>query len=573
MRAVIYNRVSSEKQAGETRVSIGQQIETNQALCEKMGFDVVGVFTDQEKYRRPNGKIAQPSGKYDDRPAFQDMLKLVERGDIDVIVSFDSSRIGRHLRVLGTMASSLDIAKEQRNGRGEVTIWESSKNSSITRLVLSIMITLAQEENESRVRRIKMGKVGTLRQGFWPGLYNRLGYSTEKAPRGKRIILGDPAEINTVQTIFNLYDKGLGVTEIRTRLIAEGHQQKGNGNGIGKKRLWGQRAIQDILNAEDYTGKAVWKFNDGTPSISIDIPQIITPEQFARVQRRMKKRTRQNSRNTKGLFLLQGLVVCGDCGGTLCAANKSRYRYKYRDGKQVWRRKQKGPLTHRYFCALASKYPDESHSKPYTFDGPELDNVIWRFVVDNGITNPDRIIEQVKNRQAQLQAEGNNLDGQIAQKQAQVEVIDHDRMTYARQLARGKMKEDVYDSLIAECDQSEQVLKSDLEELLTLRDNARAVEAGIDYTRRLLADIERRLPEIDLPPAELDRLPQDQQRAILEERQTVIQALCDKIYVSSDLSIKIDGLIEVGEYYTDGSPESDYIKILYTLELNPALVC
>jgi hypothetical protein len=316
--------------------------------------------------------------------------------------------------------------------------------------------------------------------------------------------------------------------------------------------------ILAILGAEDYTGKATWHFSDKFEPIvgdmDIDIPQIIDPAQFKRVQkRRAKGQDQRNPRNTKGVFLLQGLTICGECGGTLSVANLARYRYRYKDGQQIWRKERETPPKHRYGCCVANKYPNEPHSKPYSFDGPELDNVIWRFVVDNGITNPDRIIEQVKNRQAQLQAEGDNLDGQIAKKQAQVEVIDQDRMTYTRQLSRSKIKEDVYDSLMAECDQSEQVLRSDLEELLTLRDNARAVRAGIDYTKRLLADIEQRLPEIDLRPDELDKLPQEQQRAILEERQTVIRALCDKIYVSADYSIKIDGLIEVGEYFTDGS--------------------
>jgi hypothetical protein len=92
------------------------------------------------------------------------MLKRIEQGDINTIIAWDSYWIGRHLRVLGALANSLDIAAQKRPG--QIEIWEASKRSVITRVVLGIMISIAQEENETRQRRAKMGKIGTIESGI-----------------------------------------------------------------------------------------------------------------------------------------------------------------------------------------------------------------------------------------------------------------------------------------------------------------------------------------------------------------------------------------------------------------------
>ena len=42
-----------------------------------------------------------------------------------------------------------------------------------------------QEENKRRAERSNMGKVATLKQGRWPGSFDRLGYTTIREP-GKR---------------------------------------------------------------------------------------------------------------------------------------------------------------------------------------------------------------------------------------------------------------------------------------------------------------------------------------------------------------------------------------------------
>ena len=168
-KVVCYARVSTERQDSDDKVSIDQQLEDMKALCQRQGWQIAGTFIDKEKYRKTKlpykGKIKDPSGEYDDRPAFLEMLKIIETGHVDVIACWDFYRIGRHYQVVGSLTTSLEIGDKLRNSKGDIEIWEASKNSPITRLLLGIMTSIGKEENDSRKRRMQMGKVGTLKQG------------------------------------------------------------------------------------------------------------------------------------------------------------------------------------------------------------------------------------------------------------------------------------------------------------------------------------------------------------------------------------------------------------------------
>jgi chromosome segregation ATPase len=166
------------------------------------------------------------------------------------------------------------------------------------------------------------------------------------------------------------------------------------------------------------------------------------------------------------------------------------------------------------------------------------------------VTHPELIIEQVHIRQQELRNQGDDLDSEITKKHRQLAAVEQNRMTYTRQLGREKITEAVYDALMAECDESEADYKEQLDYLLTLRDDARKVQTAIAHAERLLANIRQRLPEINQTPEELASLPEDRQRAIMLERQTIIRSLVDKVIVYADGNITIQGLIKVSDFET-----------------------
>ena len=82
--AGIYIRVSTEDQAREG-FSLGEQEEKLKQLCDYKGYEVYKVYCD-----------AGISAKdMEHRPKFQEMLKDIEDGKINCIITKDLSRFGR----------------------------------------------------------------------------------------------------------------------------------------------------------------------------------------------------------------------------------------------------------------------------------------------------------------------------------------------------------------------------------------------------------------------------------------------------------------------------------------------
>ncbi len=83
-----------------------------------------------------------------------------------------------------------------------------------------------------------------------------------------------------------------------------------------------------------------------------------------------------------------------------------------------------------------------------------------------------------------------------------------------------------------------------LTHLQELRDNQDKVHAGLKYARELLAALQKKRPEIDQPPEELNSLPQKRQNEKLQARQDIVRALVDKVIIYSSGHKKVQGVID-----------------------------
>jgi DNA invertase Pin-like site-specific DNA recombinase len=544
MNVGLYARVSKEEQA-EEGASIDQQIADMKALCERNGWNVAGVFVDCENYRATQnpkkGKIGNPSGERADRPALLELLAMLKSGDLDAAVCWRDDRLVRHPRVAVVLEDALDLGDVRRNGRPRIGLYDAT-GAIIDRFTLSIKATVWREENKRRSERAQMGKVATLQQGRWPGTYDRLGYDMVKDPgkRGHKIALNEN-EAETVKAIFDWYDSGVPSSEIRRRLMANGTQQKGTQPRLGD---WAMPIITSILRAEDYTGKATWHFGDGT-SYSIEIPRIIEPEQFERVQVRVDQNKKLASRNAKGVYLLQGIIRCGECDGALSCSTFYYGSRRLADGRME-RRVLENPK-HKYRCSRAAQYPDLGHPRPFHWRGEILDWEVWRWLVDHAINKPDAIEMQVLARREELQQEGESVNGQLAHARRRLAEVEQERAFYQRQAARGKIDEREFDTRMAETEDSRRYWQGEIKRLAELRDDAQKVEDGLKYAAELLTTLRAQLPETDQSPEALEAMPKGKRDTILKRRRQTIRALCDKVIVWSDGHVKLEGVIDGSE--------------------------
>ena len=541
MNVVHYARVSLAMQDADDKVSIDQQLAEMEALCERNSWRVVSVLVDKENYRATQspkkGKIVNPSGERADRPRFLEMLERIKTGEVDAVLCWRDDRLVRHPRVAVALEDALDLGDAARAGKDKIQILDAT-GAKIDRFTLSIKATLWREENKRRAERSRMGKLATLQQGRWPGQYQRYGYVSrrENGKRGRVIEIVE-SEVRWVRKICTMFDAGKSVRDIRRYLIAEGAEQKGHQE---RKHEWAQVIIYNILRAEDYTGQATWKFKDET-NISVEIPPIIDRDLWERNQKRIERNRYLSTRNAGGVYLLQGIGYCGDCGKRLYI--RSRRTYQARNGKRV---PYKNP-PHEYYCWSANRFRDEPHPQPYTYYGSTLDWTVWRHIVDSGIKRPDLMHQQVLLRQAELRAQGESADGDIAHARRRLAEVNEERVFYQRQAARGKITETEFDARMAETEQARQYSQTELERLSELRDNAIKVQAGLDYATEVLTKLRANLAAIEQTPDELKKLSKDERIKVLKARQKIVRVLCDRVYAYSDGRVRIEGVLDGSE--------------------------
>jgi DNA invertase Pin-like site-specific DNA recombinase len=543
----LYARVSKEEQA-EEGASIDQQIADMKALCERNGWNAAGLFVDCENYRATQnprrGKIVNPSGERADRPALLELFERLRTGELDAVVCWRDDRLVRHPRVAVALEDVLDIGDSQRGRKSKIGIYDAT-GAQIDRFTLSIKASIWREENKRRAERSNMGKIATLKQGRWPGSFDRLGYVTTREPgkRGRGIELADPEEVETVKSIFDAYDAGEPLVDIRRKLVQKGVDQKGKGG----RHKWMRATIYQILRSEAYIGKAVWQFSDGT-EYEIQIPQIVVPEKWKQVQDRLDHGITLSTRNAKGVYLLQGILKCGECGYQVQIEVRRYHHEVLADGTRK-RYPYKGE-PHQYRCRSLWLDPEKEeipHPAPRTWNGVALDWEVWRYVVENGINRPEQIEVQILAEREELQRHGESIDGEITHARRRLSEVDQERAFYQRQAARGRITEHEFDARMEETEEAVRYWHAEIERLTDLRDDTQKMQNGIDYTRELLASMRARLYEIDCTPEELAEMPEEKRNEILEERRTMIRSIVDEVKVWSNGDVEVFGLIDGSE--------------------------
>lgn len=152
-------------------------------------------------------------------------------------------------------------------------------------LMISIIESLAQAENESRSDNIKWGIRQRTAQGI-SKLYERKCYGYYHDEDGKLIINEEQATV--VRKIFNCYLGGLSINGIIKEL-----EKQTIKSPTGKDK-WNKHALEVMLSNEKYKG-AVRLFDDKKSDVQYlatdNHPAIITEEIFEAVQKEKTNRS------------------------------------------------------------------------------------------------------------------------------------------------------------------------------------------------------------------------------------------------------------------------------------------
>lgn len=315
-KAVVYARFSSDNQRDE---SIDAQLRAIEEYTDKNNIQIVKVFVDRAK-----------SATSANRPEFQNMIKYCEADNtgISMVIVHKLDRFSRD-----KYDSAMYKQKLKLKGIRVVSVLENLDNSPESLILESVIEGMAQYYSANLAREVAKGQKENALKALHNGGDAPLGYDVAF----DKTYLINEEEAQAVKIIFDMYVNGYSYSNIIDKLNSLGYKTK-RGNKFGKNSLY------SILSNEKYTGVYVFnktqrkgvngkrnghkqKSEDEIIKVEGGMPQIIDKEVFRQAQEMMQKRKKTpGSHKAKTLYLLTGIIRCGECGHAM-QGNKRKDKY------------------------------------------------------------------------------------------------------------------------------------------------------------------------------------------------------------------------------------------------------
>ena len=277
--AVIYARYSSHNQ---TENSIEAQVAEAREYARRKNYTVVEVFADRAK-----------TGTNDQRAEFQRMLSATEKHNFTVIIVWKVDRFGRNREEI-----ALNKYKCKKNGVRVEYVAENISDGPEGVILESVLEGFAEYYSRQLSQNIRRGLKSKASKGGFTGGRIPFGYD----------IIDDKYVINEEQAkkikeVFKLFNSGLSYMDIDRR------------TGVPYYN------VKIYLHNEIYSAGTIERC--GSP---IEVPNIITPEEFELARSRFSNYTRRKKAEK---YLLTGKLICGTCGSKYkgCGNNNGKYNY------------------------------------------------------------------------------------------------------------------------------------------------------------------------------------------------------------------------------------------------------
>jgi site-specific DNA recombinase len=390
--AALYARVSSERQKEEQ--TIGSQIEALKEYAQANGYTVVPEWIFQDEGY---------SGATLRRPDLERLRDLAAEGQIETILVYSPDRLSRKY-------AYQVLLMEEFGRRGVETVFIKSPPASTPeeQLLVQFQGMIAEYERAQIAERTRRGK----RHRAKTGSVNVLS----GAPYGYRYVKKSETsvayyeiieeEAAIVREVYRWYtEEGLSIGQIDRRLTGLGVETRRG------KSTWDRSTVWGILRNPAYQGMACFgkteraerkkitrllrKRGGFSPRcscsrerpreewIEIPVPPIVRKDTFSLAQERLERNKQFSGRHTKEPTLLQGLLVCSECG----------YAF-YRTSTRTSKRKLY------YYRCLGSddyRYPHGRKCTNRPIRQDYLDDVVWKQVMKL-FEDPDLIRKEINRR-------------------------------------------------------------------------------------------------------------------------------------------------------------------------------
>lgn len=333
MRGAIYVRVSTDRQEYD------RQLNELKAYAMRENIDIAYIFEEKE------------SGFYSGRPEYNKLMNL-NKEQIDIVLIWELSRLSRK-----SVEIQYDIEKLAEKGidvyihnKSLHTLNKDGSLNATTKLIISIIATLAEEEAKTFKERSKSAKQhNILNEGKSYTSQAAFGYKLED----KQLYINEE-EAKIVKLIFQLCIDGYSMYGIAVFLNSQRIKNRikpiyEDKNKVGRvlrrdKGTWVAATIKSILENKVYIGKpkyrtkTKWVVNSEgqkrrtvLESVELDKPElaIISEDTFYKAVEARKMRRARCIASDVEPYLLQHIFKCPDCQRHFTFdRNRSRQQYK-----------------------------------------------------------------------------------------------------------------------------------------------------------------------------------------------------------------------------------------------------
>lgn len=302
----LYARISQDRIGAG--LGVARQLDDDRALAAQLGWRVVETYVDND--------TSAYSGK--PRPAYERMLRDIEAGHIDAVISWHADRLHRSPTELERYISACD----PRNvPTATVRAGELDLSTASGRMTARITGAVARHESEQKAERVSRAKQQAQADGKWLGGRRPFGYE------------GDGVTVHTVE--------GRAVADASKRVLAGDSlwsiAREWNSRGLltSSEREWTASSVKAVLlrprNAA-LTGK--WDRVVGDAKW----PALVDRELWEALRSKLTDPARKTGQSTSRKLLGSYLFSC-ECGQLVVSGgNGSRGQSRYACPSQHMRR-------------------------------------------------------------------------------------------------------------------------------------------------------------------------------------------------------------------------------------------
>ena len=308
--AYIYCRISQDR-SGEG-LGVERQEGDCRKLAEKLGYEIARVFIEND--------TSAYSGKK--RPAYLEMLSLIEKGAVDAVISWDSDRLHRSPRELETYidASIAGGVTTHAVKTGEIDLSTASGQA-----IARTLGAWARYESDHKSDRLKRAKQQAREQGKFNGGPIPFGWDIiDKKP------VINPEQAKAVKLACDMILAGKSIASIIREFQSRGIKTARGGD------KWNHISLRDVLLRPKVAGL---REVDGELVADPGFPAIVTEDEWLGVRAMLGDPSRRVSFDNRNKWLLSGIAEC-ECGSTVRVGATTSHRGGRR---AVYRCKVDGP--------------------------------------------------------------------------------------------------------------------------------------------------------------------------------------------------------------------------------------